>query len=43
MFTKVILCSGNYSPTGKQDFAIGPTDRTTVSNVRVNHTQHAVC
>ena len=36
MFTKVILCSGNYSPTGKQDFAIGPTDRTTVSNVRVN-------
>ena len=27
MFTKVILCSGNYSPTGKQDFAIGLTDR----------------
>ena len=36
MFTKVILCSGNYSPTGKQDFAVGPTDRTTMSNVRVN-------
>ena len=42
MFTKVILCSGNYSPTGKQDFAIGPTDRATVSNVRINHIQQAV-